>query len=569
MRPPNNLEAGPMLVAELLNAETADDGRRLLTARLFTFGEQTRDYRKLSFVKGAVQLEGGTLPVAYAHQTGGGMFGGSPVIVGKVLAVTEDDEAAFADMEISTTPDADEVWTLIKDGALTKVSIGGQIVEYQFNEETEELTCLSFDLMEVSIVPVPAMRSAEIVSNKAGELVTLSADPTKEREPMETETTPAETTPDPTVAARLETIEDLMRERLTPAPPAISGAARPSHFRNFGELFGAVAAMDLGTDAHAREQLAHGLETGAVYFAPNGRRMVDVFAFEVGDSSDATGDAGQVNDLLKILRDGRVISAGFAKGDLDTVPGKTVDAPTVTENATVDYQTEAGAVASNKQEWSEDSFPKATLAGGQTVTVQARDWSRPSYMNEVLEDLVGAYGEKVNEEVVNGAGTTGPPQKVEGILVANTTTTSAIDAAIVAAIATAKSLAYAATKRWPARAYAAGATWATIEGMVDSENRPLLATDGPWNALGELDGPSPVGKIRGLVGYADDAIAAGKMIVPSFRDAKLWESKSAPIRVGLTYPDSLTVDVAVFGYLAVAIRRPAGFAIVDNIGATT
>lgn len=589
MPPPRLLEAfhaatSPLPVDIL---ESTGNGRRL-TARLLTFGEETRDWRKMAFVAGAVTLDD-DIPVAYAHQTGGGFLSGSPVVVGKVLKVWEDAVAVYAEMEISTTPDAEEVWTLISDGSLTKVSIGGKIVEYQFNEDTEELTVLAFDLAEISIVPVPAMKSAQIVSNQPGELVTLAPTHTQEAGTMpEQETTPVETSiattapaapqaPDTTVHDRLETIEDLMRLRAATVPPTVTGTARPGQFRSLGELFGAVAAMDLGADSDARDSLAHGLENGNVYFAPNGRRMIDVFAFEIGSTTEATGDAGQVNDLLKLLRDGRVMAAHFATGDLDTVPGKSVDAPTVSQAALVNYQTEAGAVASNRQEWLEDSYPKATLAGGQTVTVQARDWSRPSYMAEVLEDLAAAYGEKVNEEVVNGVGTVGPPQKVRGILVAQTARIDATASAaavetvageLVKSIGLAKAAAHTATKRWPSKIFISGTTLGTIEGFVDADGRPLLSTDGPSNAIGTLEGPSPAGRIRGLTVYADDAIPAGLAVLATFRDAKLWESAGAPVQVGLTYPDSLTIDVALFGYFAVAIRRPGAFSVIHNIGVT-
>lgn len=561
-------------IVELADDQDGNADRRF-TARLLTYGETTGDWRNLSFAEGSINPDG-PVPLAYAHLTGGGFFGGEPVIVGKSIEFWDEDGAAFGEFEVSTTEKADEIWTLITDGSLTAVSVGVQLIEYTLNEEAESVTVLDAELLEVSVVPIPAMRSARIVKNQDRELVTLAADPGEKA--ME-EGTPT----DPTIEERLATIEDVVRAQATTEPEGglpTTGKARGGQFRNLGELFTTVATLDkggrgsqLGDPVVARDKLGKLLEDGHVYFTPNGMRMIDVFAFEDGTIADAATDPDAKDGLLKLLRNGRVTSNFFAKGDLDTVPGASVPSRDQSEQALVDYQSENGAVASNKVEVTANSFPKATLAGGQGMSLQARDWSQPSFMDEVLEDLVEAYGEKVNEEVVNGAGTAGPPQKVEGITVAQAARinaggadTAARAIAFVASVAEAKGDVYGGSKRWPSVAFANGDTLALIEGWTDSDGRPLLATDGASNAIGTTDGPSPAGRIRGLTVYADDAVGANLMIVSSFRDAKLWESQSSPIQIGLTYPDVLTVDVAVYGYLAVAIRRPDAFAVIERIG---
>ncbi len=563
-------------VVELADDQDGDADRRFV-ARLLTYGETTGDWRNLSFAEGSIDPDDGPVPLAYAHKIGAGLFGGKPLIVGRSVRLWDEDGAAFGEFEVSTTDTADEVWTLISDGSLTAVSVGVQFVEYTLNEEDDSVTVLKAELLEVSVVPIPAMRSARIVKNQDRELVTLASDPGEAAMP-EKESNP---TPDSTIEERLSSLEDVVRAQAAePAGLPTTGTARGGQFANLGEVFTTVATLDkggrgagVGDPVVAKDKLGKLLEDGHIYFTPNGLRMIDVFAFEDGTISDAATDPDAKDGLLKLLRNGRVISNFFAKGDLDTVPGASVPTRKQSEKALVDYQSENGAVASNKVEVTANSFPKATLAGGQGMSLQARDWSQPSFMDEVLEDLVEAYGEKVNEEVTNGAGTTGPPQKVKGITVAQAARINAGGAseaarakAFVTSVATAKGDVYGGSKRWPGVAFANGDTLAIIEGWTDADGRPVLATDGPSNAIGTLDGPSPAGRIRGLNVYADDSVGANLMITSSFRDAKLWESQSSPIQIGLTYPDVLTVDVAVYGYLAVAIRRPNAFAVIERIG---
>lgn len=553
---------------------------RTFTARLVTFGEQTRDHRKLSFAPGSFAGSEQDVPLAYAHMTSG--FLSKPIIIGHSLRIWEDSTGAYGEFQLSTTPDAEEVWTLIQDGSLRSVSAGGLILRFEFNEETEELTVLGFDLMEVSVVPIPALKSAGIVKQSAGVLVTLGAEQLGENKggpnmQLENETAPADTEQD--VETRLATVEDLVRTKLAELSiPRIEVKKRGAHYRTLGSLVADVVLMDRERSIAAKDRLGALLEAGALYFAPNGRRMIDLFAFEVADSSDLGTVTDDADALLGLLYDGRVIANGFAKGNLDDVSGTVVPMRKITDGALVDYQTEGGAVASNKQVWGDESYDKITLAGGQSTTVQARDWSSPAYMQEVLADLIAAYGEKLNYEVVNGDGAAGPPVHASGILTeqatridatATTASGETVAGQLVEAIGTAKASVYTGSKRWPQSIYMSGDVLGTIDGMHDADGRPLLMTDGfGANPLGAANGPIPAGRIRGLTAYADDSIGTDLAIVASFRDAKLWESQGAPVNVALFYPDALTVDVAVYGFAAVAIRRAGSFAVISNIGVT-
>ena len=550
---------------------SAGDDDRTFIARLLTYGEKTRDYRNMSFAPGSLNFDDDT-PLAYAHQTGGDL-GGRPVIIGKTTDLWDEQGAAYAEFSLADTADADEVWKLIEHGALTSVSIGGSIERYEVDADTDHLTVLEFDGYEISVVPTPAMKSARIQNQTESQLVTL-ANQGEDTMP-DTDTNDTALTD---LAATVTELQDTIRTLTdTPDVPEVTGKARGGEFNSVGELLSDVALMDRNRDNAAIDRLGALLDGGHITKAPNGSTLVNVFAFAgPGDSDDALSGGEYVDDLLRLLHQSEVTARFFQSGNLDTVPGPTVAKRKVTQGGAVDYVTEGTSITPQVQTWGGESYPKITLAGGQGVTIQARDWSDPAYMSEVVADLVEAYGEKLNLETVVGDGAAGPPPHMEGIYTAQTARHSAYGAdasaqakAFVAAIGAAKAAVYTGSKRWPAVLVAGGDVYGTIDGWTDSDGRPLLATDGPFNAIGVENGPSPVGRIRGLTCYADDAVPADTAYIASFRDAKLWQSAGAPAQVALLYPDQLTIDVSIYGYSALAIRRPGSFAVIEGIGKAT
>ena len=380
--------------------------------------------------------------------------------------------------------------------------------------------------------------------------------------------------------ARLDQLEQRMRAA-DPAPPTpvVTGTARGMRFRSFGHLVSTVAAYDRGdTDeaATAGDALGAMLEQRTVRRERSGATIVELRAFtNVGAIADSATPDGYVPELLELIRQGRVFANFMTSRNLDEVPGSNVQLPKIDQGAVVDYVGEAPSPAGQEVTQSLQSYPKATLLGGQGVTVQARDWSSPSYMDTVVRDHLAAYGDKLNLEAIAGNGAAGPPAHHSGavtVVPAGNTeaagTPPADFAEITAAIALVKAAVFNAVKRWPGIAFANADTWAYMEGLTDSDGRPFLVDAGvATNAPGTMSGASPVGKVRGLVGYAEDGVPAGSLLIPIMGWSELWESQASPASVQLMYPDALTIDVSVFGYSAVAHRRPSAFGLVTGIAA--
>ena len=109
--------------------------------------------------------------------------------------------------------------------------------------------------------------------------------------------------------------------------------------------------------------------------------------------------------------------------------------------------------------------------------------------------------------------------------------------------------------------------WGWGLNAVDTDGRPLVTTEAPNNPVGFGDASQIAGTYRGLPVVLDDNVAATMIILGSFRDALLFEDQGQPAQISLTFPSTLVTDVTVYGFSALAIRRPAAFAVLSGITA--
>jgi HK97 family phage prohead protease len=120
-----------------------------------TFGNVDRDGDIVE--KGAFQssLKNHVL-VLYQHQ--------EPI--GKAIEMKEDDHGLYVKAKISDTERGKEVMTLIKDGVISRLSIGFDIKDFEYTPEGRILK--DVDLLEFSAVAFPANPLAAITNAKGG-----------------------------------------------------------------------------------------------------------------------------------------------------------------------------------------------------------------------------------------------------------------------------------------------------------------------------------------------------------------------------------------------------------------
>lgn len=88
----------------------------------------------------------------WAHQYGGGGVS----VVGKVPDIAVVGDALVGSIEFAPTPFAEEIRTLVEGGYLNTFSVGFRPLKQAYNAERDGIDFLEQELLEISIVPVPA-----------------------------------------------------------------------------------------------------------------------------------------------------------------------------------------------------------------------------------------------------------------------------------------------------------------------------------------------------------------------------------------------------------------------------
>lgn len=362
-------------------------------------------------------------------------------------------------------------------------------------------------------------------------------------------------------------------------PPAIAAEHRGHQYRSFGELLADTVAHARRSDSEATERLTRSIDLGGVK-ADGSAIELSVRAFGTPATTAAGADGivpnTYVPEMLELLREGRPTADLFNKRGLP-MRGTGVDLPLITSGATVGYQATQGVEVSNTNlDTDTATFPKSTMAGGQGYSLQAAQWSDPGYADEVVRDLLAAYAEFLDGQTIIGDGATPNATAYTGILEGATDVPiggTGIVTDALAVLGTAAAAVYAGSRRMPKAWIMNSAAWGAFINAVDTDGRPIVSNTAPMNPAGLMDVSAIGGYLRGLPIVVDENVPAdagvgtdeSPIILGSFRDAILFEDQGAPAQIGLSYPDVLTTDVTVYGFSALAIRRPAAFAVVSGL----
>lgn len=150
-------------------AEVTEDGRTL-TAIGVPYDTEISlwgPYRE-TFAPGSIRDEGAILRYGHRHP------------IGKITSARDADGGREISAPISHTPTGDEVVTLIRDGVLTRMSIGFEGISHEVTERDDGTTLITWtDVIarEYSVVEFPAYPTAQIESlrNTEGTTMTIAA----------------------------------------------------------------------------------------------------------------------------------------------------------------------------------------------------------------------------------------------------------------------------------------------------------------------------------------------------------------------------------------------------------
>lgn len=187
--------------------------------------------KNIKFAKGSVTFAEGA-QIFFGHDW---MSDGVPI--GVITEVEQTDGGPIITASISRTAKGDEIWTLMQDGVLRKVSVGVEISKWEVDEENELLTYLEAEAFETSVVPRPAFKEADVIGlNSAKHRPAI-----KERDTMPATAEALEAS----ISSLNGTVENLSRQVETIAALGAGGRAPAEPpFSSYGEFILAYAAAD-------------------------------------------------------------------------------------------------------------------------------------------------------------------------------------------------------------------------------------------------------------------------------------------------------------------------------------
>jgi len=480
----------------------------------------------VSFLPGSLPTEGKAPKLYMSHD--------ASQAIGLVTERSDDEEAMYFTAKVSTTALGDEALVLAADGVLDSVSVGVNPTKFSYNEDGVMIVEAA-DWMELSLVPQPAFSGATITD------VAASIPTSEDDLSNNTETAPDE--PEPTESEETEVSE-------TPAPEVIEASsifAQPK--RKFamptpGEY---LAAMHAGGDTFHNVNAAY---KEAV------RDQQTALQAAAGDvlTTDTPGllPVPVLGPLFQDLNFVRPVVSAFGARSMPNTPSKTFIRPTITTHTSAATQTENSAVSATTMVIASNTVTKTTVAGQVTLTMQDMDFTDPSSMNLILNDLAGEYliatDNIAADNLVAGKTASGSTWTVTA-----DNPTSLINALYDAAREITEDSNY-----FPTHLCVSPDVWEKLGSQLDASKRPILGytTNGVigQNSIGRVGGLQYTGMdVMGLNLVVDNNFASGTMLVVYAPGYEIYEAQQGVLSIA--NPSTLSRTFSYYGYFATFVAK--------------
>ena len=391
------------------------------------------------------------------------------------------------------------------EGLRDGLSIGAMIDAHEIRDGIIHVT--SARMIEISLVTSPAFSDARVTQVAASE-------------PEEGETT--------------ETIKEIetMSEQPIEEVEADVEASKVEASRFGSPIFTqprAIPTLTAGQYAHKMVQAQHG------------SRDAQEFLTAAGEAT-TTDNAGLIpvpflREIIGVVDSSRPFvdsinrAALPASGMSFRIP-RWVVLPTVAETA------ELSTPSDTMTEIDDLTVDVVKFAGQQRVSIELLERSDPSYLDELLRGLAASYAQQTDIYAFT-----------EGTVGAGTSTGVGYVAAIADGIAESADV----MRFNPNRLVAGSAQYASLLSEVDQSGRPLFNAVGPTsNAAGT--NIFSRGNVMGLDLVVDYNIGSSDLYVYPSAYATFYESGTAQVRVNVI--DTMTVEIAVYGFVALANKYP-------------
>jgi HK97 family phage prohead protease len=476
------------------------------------------DGTEVSFLPGSLKFE--RAPRVF-------MYHDSTKVVGIVAETVDTPEAMLASLKLARTSMADDALELAGMGAFA-VSVGVNPIKSTIDTQGRMIVSEA-QWEEISLVPTPAFAGSQItqVHASADESV-LSSD-----EEPDTPTTPEQVEETETVdAVQPETTV----EAATPTP-LFATPTRQFRLPSPGEY---IAAMTRG---------------GADFAQLNANIRATAGDIIVSDSVVPEPIVQPLYDDINPLRP--LVSA-LGPRSMPAL-GKVFIRPRIAQHVEVSQQnTELLGLATRTLEIEEVQVTKGTFGGTVLLSEQVIDWSDPSMLTAVLQDLAGQYALATEYSAVS--------TMAANIDANNFEVTDLTDAEEVVADLYGVAAAIASVGNYlPTHLIVSPSSWAKLGSLHDSQGRPVFPQTAPINGIGTLPGGvtqwngNPLGLQLVVSNQVKDQAVRGTgdaedyLFLANARFMEVFENQKGSVSVEV--PSTLGRQLSFRGYFASAIMQ--------------
>ena len=447
--------------------------------------------------------------------------------IGRATSFVDGPEHMTGTFKLSRTTAGKDALIEAADGLRDGLSVGANIIDFEDTEEGYVVTAA--ELVEVSLVASPAFSQAGVEQVAASE-PDPTTDSNQETATMENETPEV-------VEPAAEVVE---------ASTPVEAAAPTTQYIHVAE----PRALDgITAGGYAKAQLAA---------SAGDRDAQQLVQAALADNTTTTG-AGVVptrflTEVIGVLDTSRPFVDSISR---DALPDAGMDfkIPRRTQKPTVAEQVyEGDGVSSTAATFDYLTVDVKTFGGGERISRQLIERSDPAFLDRLILEMASAYAQKVDDWAYD--------QVIAALGSANDSSGASIAEAVGQAI----SDSWDVMRFSPNNLLVAPSTTSefgfdSLLKAVDSDNRPLFSGATQLvNQPGNINVPGASGSVMGLNLVVDGNLgaAAEPLVYPSAA-ATFYESAGAPVQVSVQDVNSLEVDVAVYGYVALAVKYATAF----------
>jgi len=409
--------------------------------------------------------------------------------VGVVTERVDTEQGMMFSAKISATTLGNDALVMAQDGTIDQVSVGVNPTKFSYDEDGT-MIIEAAEWMELSLVPIGAFGDMAPITKVAA---SIHQEP--EEVVLNEEVTPVEEKPE------MSEVTAPAVEATIPTAPIFAQAKKEFVLPTAGEF---MAAYHIGGDTFSN------MNKAVAEYTASKKTALQAAAGDVL-TTDTLGllpvpVLGPLVQDLNFIRP--TVEALGARAYPDNGQQKTFIRPTITTHTSVAAQSpELSAVSATTMVIAANSVSKTTLSGAVTLSIQDIDFTSPSAMQLILNDLMGEYmiasDNLAADNLLAAANSSGvwdgtPEDFLKSVYDAANDVSSG--------------------RNWmPTHMFVSVDVWSQLGQLVDSSKRPLFPFIGAGltgqNALGNSSASSWNGNPIGLQLVVDSNFAAKTMII--------------------------------------------------------